>query len=100
MLERRGFVGVKDAAAILDVAPNTIRAWGAAGKITEYRHPANNYRLYKRSDLERLIGAFTQASEDERHEVRAVKPKPQRGGAGHLGLRSEVSSGQSFSEAT
>ena len=45
MMESEGFVRVKQAAAILDVAPNTVRAWGAAGKITEYRHPANNYRL-------------------------------------------------------
>jgi DNA-binding transcriptional MerR regulator len=55
MLEREGYVRVKEAAAILDVAPNTVRAWGAAQKIVEYRHPANNYRLYKRTELEDLL---------------------------------------------
>ena len=55
MMRNEGFVRVKEAAEILDVAPNTIRAWGAAGKITEYRHPANNYRLYKRQELESLL---------------------------------------------
>jgi len=60
MMEREGFVTVKQASEILDVAPNTVRAWGATGKITEYRHPANNYRLYKRDELERLL---MQASE-------------------------------------
>lgn len=55
MLEREGYVRVKEAAAILDVAPNTIRAWGATGKIAEYRHPANNYRLYKRKELEAVL---------------------------------------------
>lgn len=55
MLQNKGFVGVKRAAEILDVAPNTVRAWGASGKITEYRHPANNYRLYKREELARLL---------------------------------------------
>jgi len=55
MLQREGYVRVKEAAEILDVAPNTVRAWGAAGKIGEYRHPANNYRLYKRKELEGLI---------------------------------------------
>jgi hypothetical protein len=29
--------------------------WGAAGKIPEYRHPVNNYRLYKRTELERIM---------------------------------------------
>ena len=60
MMESEGFVRVKEAAEILDVAPNTVRAWGAAGKITEYRHPANNYRLYKRSELEELLARLRQ----------------------------------------
>lgn len=55
MMQREGFVTVTEAAQLLDVAPNTVRAWGAAGKITEYRHPANNYRLYKRKELEGLL---------------------------------------------
>ena len=55
MMKNAGFVSVKDAAKILDVAPNTVRAWGARGEIDEYRHPANNYRLYKKSDLEKLV---------------------------------------------
>ena len=28
---------------------------GAAGKIPEYRHPANDYRLYRREELENLL---------------------------------------------
>ena len=55
MLRREGFVTVKEAAELLDVALNSIRAWGAAGKITEYRHPVNNYRMYKRKELEKLL---------------------------------------------
>lgn len=46
---------VKEAAEFLGVAPNTVRNWGEAGKIPEYRHPANNYRLYKRAELEGLL---------------------------------------------
>jgi DNA (cytosine-5)-methyltransferase 1 len=55
MMKNAGFVSVKEASEILDVAPNTVRAWGADGKITEYRHPANNYRLYKKAELEKLL---------------------------------------------
>ena len=54
MLRTQGYLRVKEAAALLGVSPNTVRAWGAAGKITEYRHPANRYRMYKREDLERV----------------------------------------------
>ncbi len=49
------YLRVKEAAKLLGVVPNTFRAWGERGKIPERRHPANNYRLYKRSDLEKLL---------------------------------------------
>ena len=55
MLEREGFLQVKKAAELLSVSPNTVRTWGADGKIPEYRHPVNNYRLYKREDLKRVL---------------------------------------------
>jgi DNA (cytosine-5)-methyltransferase 1 len=55
MLQNAGYVRVKEAAEILGVSPNTVRAWGADGKITEHRHPVNNYRLYKRAELERVL---------------------------------------------
>jgi len=48
------FLTVSEAAELLAVAPNTVRAWGAAGKLTEYRHPVNNYRLFKLKDVEKL----------------------------------------------
>jgi len=52
---RTEFVLVKKAAELLGVCPNTIRAWGAEGKITEHRHPINGYRMYKREDIDRLL---------------------------------------------
>jgi len=52
---RETYVRVQEAAEILGVVPNTVRKWGAAGKIPEYRHPANGFRLYKRAELEALL---------------------------------------------
>ncbi len=49
------YMTVKEAAAYLGVTPNTLRNWGAAGKISELRHPVNNYRLYRESDLNALL---------------------------------------------
>ena len=54
MLRTQGYLRVKEAAALLGVSPNTVRAWGGAGKIPEYRHPTNRYRLYKQADLEQI----------------------------------------------
>ena len=55
MLQQEGYVLVREASEILGVSPNTVRAWGADGKVPEFRHPVNNYRLYKRADLERIL---------------------------------------------
>ena len=52
---RDTYVKVREAARILGVAPNTVRKWGAEGKIPEYRHPANGYRLYKPKELEKFL---------------------------------------------
>ena len=49
MLRTQGYIRVKEAAKLLGVSVNTVRAWGAAGKIPEYRHPTNRYRLYKQA---------------------------------------------------
>jgi len=55
MLNLRHYLTVKDAAAFVGVTANTIRNWGREAKIPEYRHPVNNYRLYKRADLQALL---------------------------------------------
>jgi DNA-binding transcriptional MerR regulator len=52
---RTEFVLVKKAAELLGVCPNTIRSWGAEGKLTEHRHPINGYRMYRREDIDRLL---------------------------------------------
>ena len=49
------YLRIKEAAEYLGVAPNTLRNWGCDGKIIEHRHPVNNYRLYKKADLDRLL---------------------------------------------
>lgn len=62
MMRQEGFLRVKEAAKVLGVAPNTIRAWGADGKIPEYRHPVNRYRLYKRVELEQILNKLEQSA--------------------------------------
>jgi len=61
MMQKEGYLRVKEAAALLGVSPNTVRAWGAERKIPEYRHPVNNYRLYQRVELERILKKLDQS---------------------------------------
>ena len=49
------YVRIGEAAKYLGVHRNTLRNWGRSGKIPEYRHPVNNYRLFKLSHLDKLL---------------------------------------------
>ena len=49
------YLRIKDAAKYLGVCKNTLRNWEVAGKIPVHRHPVNNYRLFKVSDLDKLL---------------------------------------------
>ena len=56
-------VTIKDAAEYLGVCPNTLRNWGASGKLKERRHPVNSYRLYSPDDLDRLLKQIQESGE-------------------------------------
>ncbi len=62
----REYLTVAQAATILGVAANTLRAWDAAGKIPSRRNPANGYRLYRRTDLEEFLSALEGVRPDEK----------------------------------
>ena len=49
------YLTIKDAAEFLGVSLNTLRNWGRDGKVPMHRNPVNGYRLFKKSDLERLL---------------------------------------------
>lgn len=49
------FLTVKEAADLLGVTPLTLRNWDKNGKLQAGRHPFNNYRVYKREDLDRVL---------------------------------------------
>lgn len=57
------YLQIADAAEYLGVCKNTLRNWGATGKLTEHRHPINNYRLYRKHDLDKLLKQITPNSD-------------------------------------
>ncbi len=48
-------ISVAQAAALLGVHPNTLRAWTDAGRLAAYRINARGDRRYRRGDVERLL---------------------------------------------
>jgi MerR family transcriptional regulator, copper efflux regulator len=57
------YLRVSDAAEYLGISPNTLRNWVNAGKIVSVRHPVNDYRLFKREDLDALLTSVAVAHE-------------------------------------
>ncbi len=55
MIEPDQFVTIKQAATILGVAVHTLRNWDRDAVVPVCRNPVNNYRLFKKTDLEKLL---------------------------------------------
>lgn len=49
------YLSIKETAKILGVTPLTLRNWDRKGKLKAYRNPINNYRLYKKEDIELFL---------------------------------------------
>ena len=54
-LSNKSYYTVSEVAFILGVSPLTLRNWDKAGKLKAQRNPINNYRVYRRLDIEYFI---------------------------------------------
>ncbi len=55
MKNLKSYMTIGEAAEFLGVTEMTLRRWDKAGKLKPYRNPVNNFRLYKESELKRLL---------------------------------------------
>jgi DNA (cytosine-5)-methyltransferase 1 len=70
MAKLADYMTIKEASAYLGVAPNTLRNWGASGKLEERRHPLNGYRLYKKRELDRLVDRIERSTAGRKKKPR------------------------------
>ena len=49
------YLNIKGAAEVLGVSSFTLRNWDRRGRLTAYRHPINNYRVYRMDELWRFM---------------------------------------------
>jgi excisionase family DNA binding protein len=64
MTKLNEYVKTAEAARILGVSQNTLRAWAESGKIPVRRNPANRYRLFLRRDLDRFLARLARPVKD------------------------------------
>ena len=67
MIEQK-YLSIKQAAVLLGVSPLTLRNWDKQGKLVAHRNPLNNYRVYLRMDIEKLLARI----EDDPHKKRKL----------------------------
>lgn len=49
------YITIKKAARLLHVTPLTLRNWDKRGIFKPYRHPVNNYRIYRLDQIEMFL---------------------------------------------
>lgn len=49
------YLTIKETAVLIGVTPLTLRNWDKKGKLVARRHPVNNYRVYKKEDIDALM---------------------------------------------
>jgi len=49
------YLTIKEASEFIGVHKDTLRRWERLNKIRSHRNPINNYRLYKRADLDKIL---------------------------------------------
>jgi len=69
MFMNENFIQIKEASELLGVSKLTLRNWDNSGKLVSYRHPINNYRIYKKSDILKLIDSFSLSNTTKNKKV-------------------------------
>ncbi|MEK7506746.1 MAG: MerR family DNA-binding transcriptional regulator [Patescibacteria group bacterium] len=67
------YLTVNEVAKIVGVTPLTVRNWDKKGRLVAYRHPVNNYRLYKTEDVESLMNQIEKPLELTEPKLRKLK---------------------------
>ncbi|MES2014645.1 MAG: MerR family transcriptional regulator [Patescibacteria group bacterium] len=82
-IPQKEFLTVSEVAQVFSVSPLTVRNWDRAGKLEATRNPFNNYRVYRRVDIETLLGEI-EFSKGKRMAIPHAKKKVRK-----LSVRSE-----------
>lgn len=63
---QKKYYTIQQAAKLLGVTPLTLRNWDKKGKLRAYRHPVNNYRVYRADQLELFVRKMEFSREKKR----------------------------------
>ena len=69
------YISLQEAASLLRVSRITLRNWDKNGTLVAYRNPVNNYRLYKISQVRKIIDTIEDSRKEKRFRLKVVRVK-------------------------
>ena len=67
------YITIKEASKMMGVSPLTLRNWDKNGKLKAYRHPINNYRVYKKEEIEAVLQQIeTGVKNEDKREFKKI----------------------------
>ena len=67
--ERSRFITIKVAAKMLGVSALTLRNWDKKKKLAAFRHPINNYRVYKLEDIQEFLNKIENTNKPRKVKI-------------------------------
>lgn len=69
------YLSLQEVAELLRVSIPTLRNWDKEGTLVAYRNPANNYRIYKLSQVEKFIDEINDSRKGKKFRIKVVQIK-------------------------
>ncbi len=66
------YLTIQQAAEILNVTPLTLRNWDKKGVLVAYRHPINNYRVYRHDQIELFVRKIENSKNKQQRGARRI----------------------------
>lgn len=71
-MELSKYITIKQASGMLGVSALTLRNWDKKKKLVAYRHPINNYRVYRRDELEKFMDRIENHNKPKKIDIKIL----------------------------
>ena len=69
---RDKYITIKEASRVLGVSTLTLRNWDKKNKLVAYRHPINNYRVYRLAELEKFLEKIPNHNKPRKIDIKFI----------------------------
>lgn len=67
------YITIKEASRLLGVSALTLRNWDKKKKLLAYRHPINNYRVYREDELKNFLQTIEKHGKPKKIDIEVIE---------------------------